>query len=64
MFLDRQPHPSKEVNSPQTDTITVKTPERFLVNTDETLKFIWESTETKLDKKFWIKKNKAEGIQL
>lgn len=34
MFLDRQPHPSKEVNSPQTDTITIKIPERFLVNTD------------------------------
>ena len=40
MFLDRQPHPSKEVNSPQTDTNTVKIPERFLVNTDKTLKFI------------------------
>ena len=56
MFMDRKPHHSKEVNSPQTDTITIKIPEGFLVNIDKILKFIWESIETRLAKTILDKK--------
>lgn len=56
MFMDRKPHHSKEVNSLQTDTITIKIPEGFLVNIDKILKCIWESTETRLAKTILDKK--------